>query len=308
MANAMLCVEVKAAKKTHPTGDPSFAVMQAFPAAFSAEMADPFLMCDEFGPMPSHGRVRDPDDFPIGWHPHCGMDIVTYIVQGVGRHGDSLGNREEFSGPGLQWMSVGSGVEHAEGGGTPAGQTEHGFQIWINVPSNRKRDDPQYGTEGSDSLPVWSPSTGVEVRVVAGTVGPHKGPFRTVQPVQLLDVFRLPAGMELAHEVPPELDSCLVYVYRGVALVAGKEVRAQHVALLDAADSACRQLVIRGGSDGAAALIFAGKRLRQPIAWHGPFVMTTQAEIREVLAQHQRGTFPPKRVAWDYQRLSAKPV
>lgn len=82
------------------------------------------------------------------------MDICTYLIEGIGRHGDSLGNREEFATPGIQWISVGSGIEHAEGGGTPAGVNMQGFQIWINVPAENKMDDPSYGTHSPGEIPV----------------------------------------------------------------------------------------------------------------------------------------------------------
>ena len=97
----------------------AYKVMQAFPAGFTAEESDPFLMMDHFGPKLSKGKISDPDKFPVGWHPHRGMDIMTYLIEGVGRHADSLGNRGEFKSPGAQWISVGSGIEHAEGGGSP---------------------------------------------------------------------------------------------------------------------------------------------------------------------------------------------
>ena len=113
------CLSVKTGSTTHPTGDPKFSVIETFPSAISAEDADPFLLCHHFGPAVSPGVATDPDSFPVAWHPHRGMDIATYLIEGVGRHGDSLGNREEYQTPGMQWISVGSGIEHAEGGGTP---------------------------------------------------------------------------------------------------------------------------------------------------------------------------------------------
>jgi redox-sensitive bicupin YhaK (pirin superfamily) len=102
----MAVMAVRRAKVTHPTGDPSFSVMQAFPSAFKAQDSDPFLMCDAFGPSVSDGIEKNPDKFPVQWHPHRGMDILTYLTQGVGRHADSLGNRETFASPGMQWISV----------------------------------------------------------------------------------------------------------------------------------------------------------------------------------------------------------
>lgn len=146
---SMPVIAVRKAQVAHPTGDPNFSVMQGFPKPFSAEESDPFLMCDVFGPTPSKGIETNPDKFPIGWHPHRGMDILTYLTEGIGRHADSLGNRGTFSSPGMQWISVvslflsmvvkpfqlnlllqGSGIEHAESGGTPAGENLQGFQIW----------------------------------------------------------------------------------------------------------------------------------------------------------------------------------
>ena len=100
------------AKKVYPTGDPNFSVMQAFPAALSKEAVDPMLMCDYFC---FTSQQKYSKGYPIDWHPHAGMDICTYLKQGIGRHADSMGNKCEFKSPGIQWISVGSGIEHAEG-------------------------------------------------------------------------------------------------------------------------------------------------------------------------------------------------
>lgn len=106
VSTPMRVLAVRKAQVAHPTGDPKFSVMQPFPASFSAEESDPFLMCDSFGPTLSTGVETDPDKFPVGWHPHRGMDILTYLIEGVGRHADSLGNRGTFASPGMQWISV----------------------------------------------------------------------------------------------------------------------------------------------------------------------------------------------------------
>jgi hypothetical protein len=98
----MNVLAVKKAQKAFPTGDPKLCVMQPFPAAFTAEESDPFLMCDRFGPITAKQNVSDPDHFPIAWHPHRGMDICTYLTEGISRHADSLGNRGTYKSPGLQ--------------------------------------------------------------------------------------------------------------------------------------------------------------------------------------------------------------
>ncbi|CAK4077914.1 unnamed protein product, partial [Aphanomyces euteiches] len=139
----MPLIRIANSGKVHPFGDDR-TVNQAFPAGIPSEESDPYLMCDYLS-MEAVGLASDPDHFPVNWHPHRGMDILSYWKAGVGRHGDSLGNRESFIAPGMQWMSCGSGVEHAEGGGTAEG-IEAGFQIWINVPASKKMDDPRSGT------------------------------------------------------------------------------------------------------------------------------------------------------------------
>ena len=134
VARGLRALAVRKAEVTYPTGSKTFAVLQAFPAGFTAEEADPFLMLDHFGPAASKGLAATPDSFDVPWHPHRGQDILTYMVSGVGRHADSLGNRETFATPGAQWISVGSGIEHAEGGGTPAGVAQEGFQCVAGSP------------------------------------------------------------------------------------------------------------------------------------------------------------------------------
>jgi len=325
----MPCLEVLQAEVTHPTGDPNFAVMQAFPAAVPAEVADPFLMCDEFGPSVSKGPITDPDKFPVGWHPHLGMDIMTYLREGKGRHADSLGNYGSYESPGLQWISVGSGIEHAEGGGTPKGERQHGFQIWINVPGDHKYDEPRYGTNGPETIPLlqFNPTldTSTEAkfchdpsavggeaggpptaRLLAGQVGDHEGPFKTTQPVQILD-FTVPANKEVHFRVAPGLDTALCYCYsagKSGAVVSGQRIRAQSVARMDSTDETNRTVVLEGGEGGLGVMLFAGKRIKEPIAWHGPFVMNSRDQLTKAFREYQTGEFPPTRVPWDYRRPS----
>ena len=310
----MPILRVGKTKKVFPTGNPNFAVMQSFPSAVSAEEADPFLMCDHFGPTLSHGIEEDPDSFPVGWHPHRGMDVLTYITEGVGRHADSLGNRETFASPGMQWISVGSGVEHAEGGGTPAGQTTEGFQIWVNVPSEKKMYDPRYGTEPPENIPTFR-GDAVFGRVLAGTVGDVTGPFRTVQPVQILDLslsplssLSPPSSSSYTHEIPSFLNNCILHVYRGAGTINGVVVKKNDVIHLDAMDPAKRGVTLAGSdAESLSLLLFAGARLNQPIAWHGPFVMTTDEEVQRAMREYRSGTFLKKRADWDYKKIASKP-
>ena len=301
-AALMPVLGVRAAKTAYPTGDKNFAVKQGFPGAFTAEEADPFLMLDHFGPMLSTGTLSG-DAYPVAWHPHRGFDILTYMVEGTGRHADSLGNRGTFESPGMQWCSTGSGIEHAEAGGTPAGTHQLGFQIWVNVPSARKMDDPRYGTEGPERIPtlVDSLAPGVTARVLAGQApgagNEHlRGPFRTVQSVSMIDLVlganaALPELLiEAAH------DNVLLYCYRGAGTVSGHAVPRAHIVRLDAsAADGARALSIAAGAEGMSLILFAGTRLKQPIAWHGPFVMTTQAEIEHTFQEYRQVLNAPPR-------------
>jgi len=240
------------------------------------------------------------------------MDIATYMLEGVGRHADSLGNRETFESPGMQWCSVGSGIEHAEAGGTPAGSSTIGFQLWLNVPSSRKMDAPRYGTIGPELLPVVSfeaEGSSATARLLAGDLGGRTGPFTTVQPVLMADVT-LPPGQSVTLPVRADFDTAMAFVFKGAARVNGHAAATHEVVLLDSSDAAGgRGLELAAvGEAGASVMVFCGKKLKQPIAWHGPFVMTTQAEIRATFAEFQRGTFPPTRVEWDYKTLAAFPV
>eukprot|EP01065_Artemidia_motanka_P016110 TRINITY_DN1984_c0_g1_i2.p1 TRINITY_DN1984_c0_g1~~TRINITY_DN1984_c0_g1_i2.p1 ORF type:complete len:332 (+),score=100.98 TRINITY_DN1984_c0_g1_i2:60-998(+) len=296
---------VEAAQKTMPTGNPKFVVDQSIPGRRSAEECDPFLMCDHFGPTPSPAPVTDPDEFPVGWHPHRGMDILTYMKSGTGRHADSLGNRETFRSPGMQWMSVGSGVEHAEGGGSAKGEMAEGFQIWVNVPSARKMEDPRYGTVEPEKIEPRPVGDGVTMRVLAGVHDGHRGPFHTVQNVQIFDVS-FKAGSSARLTVPDDMKTCLLYASKGRLVVNGQRLPERHIAHMDGS-SASRDLNLEAGPEGAEMMLFAGVPLRQPIAWSGPFVMTTREEINQVIRECRDGTFPPKRVSWDYRRAAARP-
>jgi hypothetical protein len=260
-------------------------------------------MCDEFGPEVSSGLLPK-GTFPVGWHPHMGMDIMTYLREGTGRHADSLGNVGDFASPGFQWISVGSGIEHAEGGGTPAGETMHGFQIWINVPARHKLDDPAYGTANPESIPrIDLGSTVGHGLLLAGPHGGAVGPFQTKQSVQILDL-ELVSGADLAHQLPDGMDTCILYCYRGAATVNGAQaLSTKEAARLDASSSAARSLSLTVAAEGGpcGVLLFAGKRINEPIAWRGPFVMNTQKEITDAFAAYQNGKFPAKRVPWDYR-------
>lgn len=306
---------------SHPFGDHR-SVQQAFPTGIPSKESDPFLMCDYFNM--AEIKASHEDDFPIGWHPHRGMDIASYIKKGLGRHGDSLGNRETFSGPGMQWMSVGSGVEHAEGGANENGEVMQGFQIWINVPSTHKMDDPDYGTVSNEDMPVVrdiggnndnSGAKSSRARILAGEAFGKTvvGPFRTKQPVQMID-FELQENDVVEFEIGNDMDTALLYVYDGALSGANDSGRSKGglkdgaIVLLDADDATHRRISMSTPpGQTAGVMLFAGKKLKEPIAWRGPIVMNTQEQIYETMMELRTGNFPPKRVDWDYKKWGSRP-
>lgn len=307
---------------THPFGDHR-TVKQAFPAAIPSKESDPFLMCDYFDAVEKEGPVKNEDSFPVDWHPHAGFDIASYLLSGTGRHADSLGNRETYETPGMQWMSTGSGVEHAEGGATIKGELMEGFQIWINTPSERKFDDPRYGTVPTDKLPLVSLSDKLETeglttaRVLAGEAFGVRGPFQTVQPVQMID-FHIGADTSVSFDIAHDLDTAMLYVYdgkiqslRGSSNDSSEEndqaIESGRVVLFDADSPGRRGVHITTPKDrNTRAMLFAGKKLREPIAWHGPIVMNSKDQLMQIFRQIQSGEFPPKRVPWDYKRAASR--
>ncbi len=244
----------------------------------------------------------------MDWHPHRGFDIASYLKSGVGRHADSLGNRETYETPGMQWMNTGSGVMHAEGGANEKGQRVQGFQIWINVPKERKLDRPDYGTVPPDQLPIQTVGEGVVARVLAGSMFDTTGPFRTKQDVQMVD-FELEPGATIETTVSTGLDTAVLYVYEGSLKDANENaVENQSVVLFDADDESKRGIQLTASKEKTGALLFAGKKLKEEIAWHGPIVMNTHSQIVDTFKEMRSGSFPPVRVEWDYREISSKPV
>ena len=190
------------------------------------------------------------------------------------------------------------------------GERNQGFQIWINVPKERKMDDPRYGTVPSKDLPLvtLNDSGDVEARVLAGNALGVKGPFQTVQPVQMID-YRLKKGSSVQFNIDEDLDTAMLYVYEGSLKSVNEkhDIQEGSVILFDATSNDKRGFAIQSeGDTETGVILFGGKKLREPIAWHGPIVMNTQEEIISTMNEIRSGQFPPKRVDWNYRRLSAR--
>ena len=241
---------------------------------------DPFLMLDVF-------RSDTPGDYLAGFpdHPHRGFETLTYLVAGRMRHRDSAGHEGLLQSGDLQWMLAGRGVIHSEIPEQENGLLE-GFQLWLNLPARDKLTAPAYRDVPSAAIPEFATAGGGRVRVLMGASHGVTGAVeRPVTEPLVLDLH-LPAGGILLQPLPADHNAAL-YVYRGALDVAGRQVPEQHLAILDNAT----------GGDGVAltaasasrALLIAGRPLREPIVAHGPFVMNTEAEIRQAIEDYQSG-------------------
>lgn len=244
---------------------------------------DPFLLLDDF-------RSHDPADFVAGfpWHPHRGIETITYMLDGFIEHQDSTGNRGVLGAGDIQWMTAGGGILHQE---MPHNRPVlEGFQLWANLPASEKMMDPRYQDIASESVPVVE-EDGAIVRVMAGAAFGVEGPVKDVviDPVYL-DVT-VPPGSEFCHETKRG-HTVAVYVFEGAGDFTGGDGVLENFAnttlvVFDDGD----EFRVRTGDDPVRFIMFSGKPLNEPIAWAGPIVMNTRAELEKAFDELDSGTF-----------------
>ena len=242
---------------------------------------DPFLMLDAFD-------SRDPEDYIKGfpWHPHRGIETVTYLIQGDIEHGDSIGNSGSILDGGCQWMTAGRGILHQEMP-QPADRML-GVQLWLNLPQKDKMTHPQYRDIRGDMVPLILKNGG-EVRVISGfydgTEGAARGDYVEMT---FLDV-KLESGTVWELPVNTE-DTVFLYLVEGNAIVGEGEstLRENRSALLLTEGE---EVLVEAGKEGVRFLLFAGAPLREPIAWGGPIVMNTREELNQAFEEIRNGTF-----------------
>ncbi len=264
------------------------------------EAYDPFLLFDDF-------RGDHPDDYLAGfpWHPHRGIETITYVLAGNVEHGDSLGNQGSLGAGDVQWMTAGSGIIHQE---MPHGDKQgrmHGFQLWANLPSSLKMTAPRYQDIKSGDIPEVTDDDGTRVRIVCGNFWGATGPVDGVaaEP-QYLDVW-VPPGRR--RSLPVETTRhAFAYVFDGsgrfanasepgpveidrigTAARGGTDADNRSLILFDSGD----EVVVQAGEQGIRFLLVSGAPLQEPVAWRGPIVMNTQAELRKAFEEYQNGTF-----------------
>jgi len=266
---------------------------------------DPFLLFDDF-------RNDNPDDYVAGfpWHPHRGIETITYVLAGSVEHGDSLGNRGNM-GPGdVQWMTAGSGILHQE---MPKGDElgrMHGFQLWANLPSSLKMTAPRYQDIGSGDVPEVTDDDGTRVRVICGDFWGKKGPVDGVAAdPRYLDVS-VPPGKRKRLAVESSRHA-FAYVFAGsgtfrdasepqavltervgsVDAVRADKTGNRSLVLFDRGD----EVTVQAGDEGIRFLLVSGQPIEEPVAWYGPIVMNTDDELRTAYAELREGTFIKQR-------------
>lgn len=245
---------------------------------------DPFLMLDDF-------RSDNSEDYLAGfpWHPHRGIETVTYMLRGEVEHGDSLGNKGVI-GPGrIQWMTAGSGIIHQEMPKPIRGRMG-GFQLWVNLPRDGKMMEPRYRDVKAEDVPVVEPDKGVEVRLIAGRLGRVRGPVRDiVGEITYMDVT-MAAGRRFEIRLPAG-QNAFAYVFEGEGTFDPEQrekAAPLHCVLYQDGDAA----VIRAAGDAPLRfLLLCGVPLKEPVAWRGPIVMNTDQELERAFREYRNGTF-----------------
>jgi redox-sensitive bicupin YhaK (pirin superfamily) len=257
---------------------------------------DPFLLFDDF-------RNDNPADYLAGfpWHPHRGIETITYVLTGTVEHGDSLGNRGSLGAGDIQWMTAGSGILHQE---MPKGDQQgrmHGFQLWANLPASLKMTRPRYQDVAGKDVPEITDDDGTRVRVVCGEFWGKKGPVEGVAAdPRYLDISLPP---RTRRHIPVESSRhAFAYVFAGSGtfrdasepLAVRNELKDgaydfgnRSLVLFDSGD----EIVVESGDEGIRFLLVSGKPIEEPVAWYGPIVMNTQAELRDAMRELQLGTF-----------------
>ncbi len=263
---------------------------------------DPFLLFDDF-------RNEHPEDFIKGfpWHPHRGIETITYVLSGTVDHGDSLGNTGTLGAGDVQWMTAGSGILHQEMPHGNANGQMHGFQLWGNLPSAMKMTAPRYQDVKGREIPEVIDDDGTRVKVVVGSYWGKTGPVDGIAAdPQYLDIF-VPSGVKKTFKIDT-YRRAFAYIFEGAGAFADasqptgvlleKEVGGEEVNIRDLSGNRTlvrfgtgEEVTVQAGPDGVRFLLISGAPIDEPVAWHGPIVMNTQDELMQAMKELRNGTF-----------------
>jgi hypothetical protein len=261
---------------------------------------DPFLLLDDF-------RNDLPKEYLAGfpWHPHRGIETITYVLAGTVEHGDSMGNRGAIAAGDVQWMTAGSGIIHQE---MPKGDPEgrmHGFQLWANLPSSLKMTAPRYQEVKALDIPQITDDDGTNVRIVCGSFWGKKGPVDGIAADPIYLDISVPPGQKKTLPVETTRHA-FAYVFAGAGKFGNASgplpvrtdvVGSNQAPALEAGNRSLvvfdrgDEVTVQAGPEGIRFLLVSGKPLEEPVAWHGPIVMNTQAELRQAFSELEKGTF-----------------
>ena len=255
------------------------------------ETHDPFLLFDDF-------RNDNPDAYKNGfpWHPHRGIETITYVLNGSVEHNDSLGNSGTLSNGDVQWMTAGSGIMHQE---MPTGNARgqmHGFQLWANLPGSLKMTNPRYQDVQGKEISEIIDDDGTKVKVITGEFWGKKGPVDGIAADPLYLDINIPAGLRKSFKVDTYRNT-FAYIFEGAGKFADastpkgilleKEVLGQELNIRDMSGNRTLvqfgtgdEIAVRAGPDGMRFLLVAGTPIKEPVAWHGPIVMNTREELQ----------------------------
>ncbi len=246
-----------------------------------APRLDPFLMLDDFrSDIPEHYLKGFP------WHPHRGIETITYVLKGDVEHGDSMGNEGVISSGDVQWMTAGSGIIHQE---MPKGDAQgamYGFQLWANLPASQKMMPPRYRGITAAHIPEVALQNGARIKVIAGALNDVRGPMEDIVIDPEYFDCTVPAGETFTHKTDPAY-TAFIYVIGGSGKTDSSKVENGTLVLFEEGD----QLSVTASGQDLRFLLLTGKPLNEPVAWRGPIVMNTQAELETAFREYQEGTF-----------------
>jgi redox-sensitive bicupin YhaK (pirin superfamily) len=264
--------------------------------------SDPFLLLDDF-------RNDDPAAYRAGfpWHPHRGIETITYVLDGAVEHSDSLGNRGVLGPGSVQWMTAGSGILHQEMPRGSAAGRMHGFQLWANLPSGLKMTAPRYQDIQGADIPEIVDDDGTRVKIIVGRFRGRPGPVDGIAAEPLYLDVTVPAGAKKTLPVDTRANA-FAYVFGGsgsfrdaaapVGVRVEKEFRGQELNVRDLTGNRTLvrfgsgdEVTVQAGPEGIRFLLVAGRPLKEPVAWHGPIVMNSREELVQAVRELQDGTF-----------------
>lgn len=268
------------------------------------ELTDPFLLLD-------HLINEDPDNEMAGfpWHPHRGIETISYILEGGLRHEDSMGNTGDLKSGDVQWMTAGSGIVHQEMPLPGAPKTFHGFQLWANLPSADKMMNPRYQDIPAGEIPELTEDDGSHARIITGDFWGKTGPVTGIVTNPSYVDISIPPNTERSIKINIE-QNAFAYIFHGSAVFKGASdpyavmteyvnesgtgdaipslaVENRHLILFDTGD----EIRLRTGEEGVRFLLISGQPLKEPVAWHGPIVMNTAEELHTAFEEYRNGTF-----------------